>query len=213
MKKTFITGLVILLPIAVTILLVRFFFNLLTKPFVGAIGPTLAYFHLGEVHPTLTYLVSQVLILVVLFLATLLIGTLTRWFFVHSLITYGERLLQRVPLISPIYNTCREVIKTIFSSQETSFKQVVLVPFPSRETLTIGFVTRDEVKGLVSGEGVGRVAVFVPTTPNPTSGFLVLFKAEELVYLDMTVENAFKFIISCGVIMAPFNPLAPKSAK
>lgn len=196
MKRHLVTGLVILLPLAVTVLLVRFFFNLLTEPFVGIVGPLIDRYH---AHNWIIQLVSQLLILLFLFLATVCIGMLARWFFVHALLNFGEKLLHRIPLISPVYKTSKDIINTIFSDHSSSFKQVVLAPFPSKTACTIGLVSRQEPGELV--------AVFIPTTPNPTSGFLALFKSEDLVYLDMSVEDAFKFIISCGVIPSPINPL------
>jgi uncharacterized membrane protein len=106
------------------------------------------------------------------------------------------------------------VIKTIFGTTTRSFKQVVLVPFPNKETYSLGLVTREEIPAFKGGEEKELIAVFVPTTPNPTSGFLMMFEAEDLVFLDMRVEDAFKYIISCGVIMSPFvkvpRGLAPK---
>lgn len=207
MKKHFVTGLIILLPVAVTILVVRFFFNLLTEPFVGAVSHFLSYYQFGERYPSLTILLSQILILILLAAFTVGLGILTRWFFVYSLISWSERLLHRIPLISPVYRICKDVINTIFSTQSASFKQVVLVPFPNKETRTLGLVTREVVGSLKGDHSEELVGVFVPTTPNPTSGFLVMFEPRDLIYLDMAVEDAFKFIISCGVIGAPFNPL------
>lgn len=210
MKKYFITGLVILLPLAVTILIVRFFFNLLTEPFVGMIGFFLQKYHLDPAYVGIARLISQILILILLFFATVMLGMLTRWFFVHSLLSYGEKLLQRIPLISPVYKTCKDVIQTIFSDRSSSFKQVVLAPFPNPETSTLGLVTREDLSSLSADHTSGLVAVFVPTTPNPTSGFLVFFRPDQLTYLTMSVEEALKFIISCGVITAPFNQAEKK---
>jgi uncharacterized membrane protein len=206
MKKYFVTGLIILLPLTVTILLVRFFFNLLTEPFIGIVGPLIDHFFPGQVHPHITELVSQLLILVVLFLFTVGLGMLTRWFFLHSLLHYGEQLIQRIPLIRSVYKASKDVIHTIFSERSTAFKQVVLVPFPTRDTRSIGLITQADVTTLTHGKTDQLVAVFVPTTPNPTSGFLIMYSPSELVYLDLSVENALKFVISCGVIMAPIHP-------
>lgn len=209
MKKYFATGLIILLPVAVTLLLVRFFFNLLTDPFVGIVGPLINHLFPGQAHPHLTKIISQLLILVVLFLTTVGLGMLTRWFFINSLLHFGERLIQRIPLIRSVYKTSKDVINTIFSDRSTSFKQVVLVPFPTRETRSIGLITQDDVSSLTNGKTDKLIAVFVPTTPNPTSGFLIMYSPSDLVYLDLSIEDALKFVISCGVIMAPINPKAP----
>lgn len=209
MKKYFITGLIILLPITVTILLVRFFFNLLTDPFMGFVGPFINHLFPGQSHPHVTQMISQLLILIFLFVTTVSLGALTRWFLVHSLLHYGEQIINRIPLIRSIYKTCKDVITTIFSDRSTSFKQVVLVPFPTMATRSIGLITQEDVSSLTPNRPGPLVAVFVPTTPNPTSGFLIMYSPEDLIYLDLSVENALKFVISCGVIMSPLNPKAP----
>lgn len=212
MRKTFATGLIILLPVAVTILIVRFFFNVLTDPFIGIVGPLFDRLFPGGSHPHIAKIVSQLLILVILFLGTVGLGVLTRWFFMHSLLSYSEWLIHRIPLIRSIYKTCKDVINTLFSDRSTAFKQVVLVPFPTRETRSIGLITQNDVSSLCKGTNGPLVAVFVPTTPNPTSGFLIMYSSDDLVHLDLSVEEALKFIISCGVIAAPINPKGEPSS-
>ncbi|MDP1835673.1 MAG: DUF502 domain-containing protein [Chlamydiales bacterium] len=213
MKKYFVTGLMTLLPLAVTFAIVVFIFNLLTGPFVDLFSNILAYFGLGpENLPLLTSpktfrIVTQVIILILLVVFTVVLGILTRWFFLNSLIHWGERILHRIPFISPVYKACSDVVKTIFTSNTGAFKQVVLVPYPKADTLSIGLITRESMPMLNSAGHERLIAVFIPTTPNPTSGFLVLYKAEDLTYLDMKIEDAFKYIISCGVITPPLTIL------
>lgn len=215
MKKYFITGLVILLPLALTLAIISFIFNFLTAPFVGIVRHIFNYFGFVESGflffsaEQVQILLSKLLILLLLLLFTLSLGAIARWFFIHALIKLWDYVFHRIPFVSSIYKTCQEVINTIFTSKTKSFKQVVLVPFPSAEMQSIGLVTNEELKGLSSSKEV-YTAVFVPTTPNPTSGFLVFFKKSDLVYLDMSVENAFKYVISCGVIASPFTPIVPE---
>ena len=104
------------------------------------------------------------------------------------------------------------MIKTLFTSKTNSFKQVVLIPFPQPDTYSIGLITRDEIPHLAGTLYHDSVAVFVPTTPNPTSGFLLMFKQADLTYLDMKVEDAFKMIISCGVIIPDFKVISKEEA-
>lgn len=209
MKKYFITGLVILLPLTLTLWIVAFLFNFLTEPFLGISKVILNYTGLLDLGflwlnaEQLQTLVSQVLILIVLFVFTVLLGIVARWFFFHYIFRFWESLIHRIPVVSVIYKTCQEVIKTIFTSKNNAFKQVVLVNFPNPETKTIGLLTRDSVPGSELGDD--RVVVFVPTTPNPTCGFLTIMKKEDVIHLDMSVEEAFKSIISCGVIVAPIR--------
>jgi uncharacterized membrane protein len=217
MKKYFVTGLVLLLPLAVTVLLVKFLFNLLTDPFVGVVQASLEHYGfmaqrgglLGS--PQFIQFLSQLLILVVLFVVTVGLGILTRWFFVHWLLRVGEFILQKIPFVSSIYGTVKDVINTIFSSGKGGFKQVVMVPYPKLGTYSMGFMTQRNLKVVREGKETGMVAVFIPTTPNPTSGFLVMFDVADVIFLDMKVEDAFKYIISCGVIASPMNRITAPS--
>jgi uncharacterized membrane protein len=221
MKKYFITGLVILLPLALTIAIVIFLFNLLTEPFAGilkAIFSHYGFFQNGFLFFTsdqIQQAISQLLILVLLVCVTIGLGILARWFFVHYLIRLSETLFHRIPFINTVYKTCNDVIKTIFATKNKSFKQVVMVRFPNPETYSIGLVTREDlpnVKESSPGQESKLIAVFVPTTPNPTSGFLIMYKPEDVIHLDMKVEDAFKYVISCGVIISPFKAISKEAA-
>ncbi len=211
MKRCFITGLVILLPVTLTIAIVIFVFNLLTVPFLGLVKTVFGHYGLFENGflffnaEQLQNLVAQLLILVSLFFITIGLGIIARWFFFHTMIKFAEYIVRYIPLVSTIYKTSKDVIKTIFTSETKSFKQVVLVRFPNPESYSIGLVTREEIPGLKQTDFEDAVAVFVPTTPNPTSGFMVIYKKQDLIFLDMKVEDAFKYVISCGVIMPDFN--------
>lgn len=218
MKKYFVTGLVILLPVTLTLLIVTFFFNMLTAPFAGLVQGILDHYHLLE-HgflflsaEQLQLYVSQLLVLAFLFFGTVLLGMFARWVLFNYFLRLSDYILQKIPLVRSIYKTCQDVIKTLFTNTAQSFKQVVLVPFPHEDSATIGFVTRDTFPD-ITGEGENSVvAVFVPTTPNPTSGFLLLVKPDKLIYLDMKVEDAFKCIISCGIILTPFHTTTAQQA-
>jgi uncharacterized membrane protein len=215
MKKSFITGLILLLPLVLTAMIVVFVVNLFTKPFIGVVDnffQTFGLFQEGFLFLSakqLQHLIAQVGILVALFFFIVLLGMIARWFVVHYLIRFGDFILNKIPFVNSIYKTSQDVIKTIFASETKSFKQVVLVPFPSPSSKSIGLVTKEEIEV----DGKTRIAVFVPTTPNPTSGFLMLYERESLVWLDMTVEEAFKYVISCGVIISPFKTVSYKEAK
>jgi uncharacterized membrane protein len=138
--------------------------------------------------------------LALLFLFTCFLGFITRWFFINYLISVGDYFLHRIPLINSIYKTSQDVIKTIFASHTQSFKQVVLVPFPEEGVYCLGLVTRDAPPICNDLKKRELISVFVPTTPNPTSGYLLMFSKKDITFLDMRVEDAIKFIISCGVI-------------
>lgn len=213
MRKYLITGLVILLPLAVTLAIVMFIINLLTGPFVGIVREILSRYNLLETGfwflgaEQVQRLFSQALILTLLFFFTVGLGMLARWFFVHYLIRFSDYIFHQIPFVRAIYKTSQDVINTIFTTDTQSFKQVVMVPFPNADTRSVGLLTREQVEGTAEGDDGELVAVFVPTTPNPTSGFLMLFKRHDLVFLDMKVEQALKYIISCGVIATPFKTM------
>jgi len=214
MKKYFITGLVILLPLALTIAIVVFIFNLLTGPFLGIVKTVFNHYHLFDEGffllnaSQIQNLFAKLLILTSLFFIVIGLGFIAHWFLFNTLIKFTEYIVKRIPLVNSIYKTCQEVIKTIFTSKTQSFKRVVLARFPHPNTYSIGLITREELPGLANTSHADAIAVFVPTTPNPTSGFLVMFKPEDLIYLDMTVEDAFKYVISCGVISSEFKVLS-----
>lgn len=206
MKKYFITGLVLLLPIAVTISLLIFFFNFLTEPFAGMIAGVFDYYDLLESDflfvkgHEIQFFISQILILAIFFFLTVLIGWVARYFFINCFFSLWEKLLHKIPLVRSIYKASQEVITTLFSSNSNTFKQVVLVPFPSQETMAIGLITQENLSAISKELDSDKVTVFLPTAPNPTSGFLMIYSKSEITYIDMKVEDAFKFLISCGVV-------------
>lgn len=210
MKKFFITGLVILLPVALTLSIVLFIFNLLTVPFLGIVKTVFDHYKIFAggflfLQPDqIQNLIAQTLIFISLFFIVIGLGFIARWFFFNTLLRFAEYIVIRIPLVNVIYKTSQDIIKTLFNSETKSFKHVVLVPFPSQENYSIGFITKENLPD-IRGSSQESVAVFVPTTPNPTSGFLMVFKQSDIIYLDITVEEAFKYIISCGVISPEFK--------
>lgn len=211
MKKHFITGLVILLPLAVTIGVVIFIVNFLTQPFVGMMTNFLAQFDVLN-QPILFLSPSQVirygsqlLILLLLFGATLFLGLIARWFFFKSLINISDAILHRIPLVNKVYKTTQEIIRTIFDQDKNSFQQVVMVPFPKAGSYAVGLVSRESPKICADAAGGELYSVLIPTTPNPTTGFLLMYKREEMIFLNMKPEDAIKYIVSCGVI-TPEHP-------
>ncbi len=215
MRKYFITGLILLLPLALTIAIVTFVVNILTNPFVGVVENLLRsldiegrnFFFISGQH-VLRY-GSQILILVSLFAFTMLLGVLTRWYFLHQILNLSDYVIHHIPFVNKLYKTSQDIINTLFSSGTESFKQVVMVPFPTPKVFCIGFVTRKSPPVCSDAMNATLISIYIPTTPNPTSGYLLMFPKEDVHYLDMKVEDAIKFIISCGVIY----PGAPEIKK
>jgi len=200
MKKYFVTGLVILLPLAITIALVVFIVNFLTQPFMGLFEEALTKTNFYAQHRATIRFILQIVILGGLFFFTVLLGFLARVIVFKSLISIYDYFMHRIPIVKTVYKAAQQVMKTIFGSSSQSFKQVVMVPFPTQGAYCIGLVSSPAPSLCIETTGESLVTVFVPTTPNPTSGFLMMYKQEEVIFIDMKIEEAFKYIISCGVI-------------
>jgi len=198
MKKYFISGLVFLLPIAITLAIVNFTVDLLTKPFQSLFAHSLMFCNVET--SSLCMQISSLIILVALFLFTLLVGVLVRGYISRKIIKLGEYLIARVPLISTIYKASQDVIHTIIASPASSFKQVVIVPFPNNQSYCLGLLVKDSPKACNSLLEQEMLSVFVPTTPNPTTGFILMFAKDQIKLADISVEEALKYIITCGMI-------------
>ncbi len=206
MRRYFITGLVILLPVALTIAILIFLVNFLTGPFMGALERLFDTYswsqYLGRYPGVLTtfHYFAQIVILIILFFFTVLLGYIGRWFLIRSFLQVGDKVLHRIPLVNKVYKTSQDIIKTLFASKTDSFKQVVMVEFPTQGAYCLGLVSSEAPPRCRSGAGQDLLSIFVPTTPNPTSGFLVMYPRERCLFIDMKVEDAIKYVISCGVI-------------
>ena len=137
----------------------------------------------------------------------ILIGALTAGYLGRLLLRTSERLLNRMPVIRGLYSATKQIFETVLAKQSNTFREVVLVEFPRREMWTIGFITgraEGEIRDLSDEPEV--LNVYVPTTPNPTSGYLVFVPRRDVVALSMTVEEAIKFVISGGIVAPPPRP-------
>jgi uncharacterized membrane protein len=216
MKKHFITGLIILLPGAVTVAILLFLVNFFTKPFIGMASRLISQWNLfpdGIAFFSKQQVIeygSRLLILLFLFGITILLGVFTRWIFMHSFIKLCDKILLRIPIVSTLYKTSQDIIKTLFASDKNSFKQVVMVPFPRPGVYALGLISRESPSCCSNAAKKQLISVLIPTTPNPTTGFLLMFEQEDLIYLDIKTEDAIKYIVSCGVIL-PETPSASSS--
>jgi len=213
MKKHFITGLVFLLPLVVTIAVIIFLVNFLTQPFIGIVSAVLTKFNIinkGFLFLTPDQVLlysSKLIILILLFLFTVGLGIITRLFFIHYLFRFGDRVLNRIPIVNTVYKTTQDIIKTLFVSDKNTFKQVVMVPFPREDIFVLGLISRESPETCSNAVNDELISVLVPTTPNPTTGFLLMIKKSELIHIDMKPEEAIKYIVSCGVIIPTSSPL------
>lgn len=208
MKKSFTSGLIILLPIVLTVMIVNFFVNLLTQPFLQltnhfleeliAFPQPLILFH----QSTLITLSSKILILLIIGGFIILIGLFGELFLINLFFRFSHFLLTNLPIVNKVYQICQEVVSSLFSSTSKQFSLVVLAPFPQSQSFCIGLVANEMInleKSLNQSETL--ISVFIPGTPNPTVGYLLMYKREELIFLNMSVEEAMKFIVSCGIVM------------
>lgn len=214
MKKYFTTGLAILLPIVFTGMIVGILINFLTKPFLTHTKALLvqwSFFQESIFFNEAAFLtiISKIVILCALSSAVILIGWLGQWFLIDALFRFGNYILHRLPFVNKIYKACQDIVQTIFSPSSRTFSQVVLVPFPNHHSLSIGLITSHSLNCENIPETEQTFSVFIPGTPNPTVGFMLMLKKEQLIFVDMKVDEAMKFIVSCGVVMPEFKMIEP----
>lgn len=205
MKKYFFTGLVILLPVAVTIWVFAFIVRFLTHPFMGIVTHFLRELPNYGIWTSERGIrtISEIIILAGLFLITFFLGLIARRFFFNSLLHLGDRILYRIPLVNKVYKTSKEIVLSLFASKGNSFKQVVLLPFPYKGSYCIGLISSPSPETCSDQAQRSLISVFIPTAPNPMTGFLVMIPKEELIYLEMKSEEAIKYVVSCAVITPP----------
>ena len=192
LKKYIIAGLLVWLPFAATVVIVKLLIDLLDKT-VLLLPP--------EWHPVALLGFSIPGFGIILALSILLLtGMLAANLFGRRFVEIWERILNKIPLVRSIYSSIKQISNTIFDPSGKSFRKVVMLQYPRKGVWSIGFLTNDNVGDEMSAVDDRLVAVFIPTTPNPTSGFIVMVRNDEITELDMSVEEGFKFIISIGVI-------------
>ena len=186
LRNYFITGIVVLIPIGVTLYLTRFFIRISSKLIPAEINP----------NNYLPILIPGLEILLAIIFITL-IGYLSLSFLGKKILQLFNDLLKRIPILRTIYSAIGQMAETL-APKRKSKKSVVLVEYPRKGSWAVGFATKDN-KGEISKKTNQKlVNVFIPTTPNPTSGFLLMFPKEDIIYLDMNFEEASKFIVSAG---------------
>lgn len=212
MRKYIITGLLAWLPLAVTVWLLAYVFGLVDGLFASLVGAAQAVLP-ASAQPALKRLldIPGLSVLVVL-LGLFLTGVLVRNMAGNWLAGQWMAIVQRIPIVKSIYTSVKQVSDTLFSSSGQAFRQAVLVEYPRAGSWTIAFVTGrpgGEVGGLLPADSV---SLYVPTTPNPTSGFMLMVPRSQVIELRMSVDEALKYIISMGVV-APPQPRSVRQAE
>jgi uncharacterized membrane protein len=185
-RNYFIAGIVVLIPIGVTIYFTLFLIGISSKILPKEINPN---HYLPYNIPGLEIIISVILIT--------LIGFLSLSFLGRRLLELFNNLLKKIPILRTIYSAIGQMTST-FTNNDNDKKNVVLVEYPRKGSWAVGFATKDNTGEIEKKLNKNLVNVFVPTTPNPTSGFLLMFPKDELIYLDMSFEEASKFIVSAG---------------
>jgi len=189
LKNKFITGLFFLIPLIVTVYVIYLIIS-----FVDTIlAPVIRNITLHLMGKEIYIPGTGLFLFVVLAYIT---GVFASNYMGNRLLTYGEKTLRKIPFVKGIYSSVKDMTDSFSSEKKRSFKEVVLAEFPSPGRYTIGFVTNR----MKSQSGEELCSVFIPTTPNPTSGFLIIIPEKQLIFLDLPVDNALKYIISLGTV-------------
>ena len=197
-KRYFITGLLIWVPMAITAWVLMLIVGTMDQSL--RLLPEVIHPHtvLGFDIPGVGAILTLLIIVLTGLLATNFIG--------QRLVVWWELLLARIPVVNSIYHSVKQVSDTLFSSSGNAFRKALLIEYPRRGTWTIAFLTGKpggEVLRHLDGE---HVSVYVPTTPNPTSGFFLMLPITDVIELDMSVDTALKYVISMGVVAPPLRP-------
>jgi uncharacterized membrane protein len=212
-RRSFLTGLVVSLPALLTLAAVKWIFGT-----ISSFTDTLLFFLPRFLDPHVIYRNGQsgamfwhwsVLALALAAVLITGVGVLAQYYIGKRMIEWLDTLMMNVPLLNKFYGAIKQVNEA-FAGNKNSFKTVVLVEFPREGIYSVGFITNDEQGEVQKKSGKNLVGVFIPTTPNPTSGFLILVPEEKLTKLDMSVADGIKYIVSLGSI-AP-EQLSPKSS-
>jgi uncharacterized membrane protein len=199
-KRYFITGLLIWVPLVITAWVLSIIINTLDQSLYllpEALHPKNLF---GFALPGVGALLTLVMILFTGLLATNLIG--------QKLVVWWDKFLSRIPVVNSVYNAVKQVSDTLFAPNGNAFRKALLVQYPRANAWTIAFLTGTpggDIRNHLAGD---YVSVYVPTTPNPTSGFFLMLPRQDVVELDMSVDEALKYIISMGVVAPPPHPRA-----
>jgi len=205
-RGSFLTGLAVILPGALTLAVVKWLFGTVasfTDSLLFFLPVSVTHDPSGAVH----WYWSLVAIAMAA-VAITLIGILARYYIGKRLIDFADNLMLRVPVLNKIYGTIKQVDQAFTSGKKSSFQTVVLVEYPREGIYSVGFITSEQADEVYEKTNKKCVCIFIPTTPIPTGGFLIIVPKEKVIKLDMSVEEGFKYIISVGAISHERLPIA-----
>ncbi|HET7203255.1 MAG TPA: DUF502 domain-containing protein [Steroidobacteraceae bacterium] len=193
LRNYLIAGLMIWIPVMVTVWVIRFLSGILDQSLVLLPPPWRPEALVGTYVPGVGIILSLLLLLVT--------GMVARNLFGGQMLASLEGLIRRIPVVGAVYSGAKTFSETVLTDKGRSFKQVVMVQFPRAGIYSVGFITSEELEEVQAKTAEDVVCVFVPTTPNPTTGFIVLVPRDQVVVLDMTVDEAFRMLLTLGVVV------------
>lgn len=198
LRKYLVAGLLVWLPLAATVFIIKLVVDILDLTILLLPVKYQPESLLGFSVPGLGVILAVSILIITGILAANLLG--------RQLVSLWEGLLSRIPLVRTIYNSIKQITTTILTSDGKSFRKVVMIEYPRKETWSMGFLSNEQLAIDSKHINTDMVAVFVPTTPNPTSGYIIMLPKQDVIELDLSIEDGFKFIISMGVIV-PNRPI------
>jgi len=205
LRKYIITGLLIWIPLGITILVIKLLVDLMDRTIVLLPPSWRPEAVFGFDLPGLGIVISAMIIFITGFILTNIAG--------RRLIRFWESFLDRIPLVRSIYSSVKQVTQTVLSSDSNTFNEVLLIEYPKKGIWTLCFKTSDSPKTFNEATGKELITVFVPTTPNPTSGFILFIPKDEIKKMDLDVEDALKLVMSLGVITPESKDKLVKDSK
>jgi uncharacterized membrane protein len=199
-RNRILSGILLLLPLAVTFVVIRWLFEIVFKLIDPMVVKLVAYIEqfpqIGVLPGTTISAIGTLLTIFLLLVLLYLVGSVARWVIVRRFVEAGETMLMKIPLVRTIYSATQQVVKAISLPGKGSFKSVVLVEFPCRGFRAVGFV----IGYITDTQGMKYVKVLIPKTPDVTTGFLEIIPFHEVIETNLTIENAFTMILSAGLI-------------
>lgn len=193
LQKYLIAGLLVWLPIVVTVLLFRFLITLMDQTLILLPSQLRPEAVIGFKLPGLGLILTLLVLIVTGIFAANFVG--------KSMVNFGEKIFKKIPIVRSVYSAAKNFADIVFSDTGQSFKKVLLIQYPRKGVYSLAFQTSTNLGEVQKKTGSDVVCTFVPTTPNPTSGFIIIIPKEDVIEMDMEVDEAFKMIVSLGVVV------------
>ena len=193
LRRYFVAGLLVWIPLGVTIFILRILIGFMDKSLRFVPKEYLPETWLGFAIPGLGIILTVLVVLIT--------GLLVANFVGRSMVGFWESLLERIPIVRTVYSAAKKFAEVVFSESNQSFKKVLLIQYPRKGLYSLAFQTATELGEVQGRTGEDVLCVFLPTTPNPTSGYIIIVQRKDIIELDMEIDEAFKMIVSLGVVV------------